>query len=506
MIVSSCNSDNGTESVDIHNTTDVAVTGNVVSHGVTYAQIDGYVNLDKLTISYTSLEIGVELSTDENFTHSRKIITNELVGNEISMTVNKLSGHTIFFYRTFVKANDLYNYGQTKSFTTKDFSNVGLVGEASEVSLTSAKIACQVGKEVSDTKDGNGMEVGIAYAAHKESLTPEKLSSTFYNGTYDTTDYYTVVDSKYSAFSLYGLDLKYDSWAKLMEKETIEYVITGLLAGETYYYCSFTRAGNEYKLGEIKSFTTKSVTDELLYTGDATDVLFSSAIISARSDLASQYSSETTIQYVLRYSTSMDALRKSGKDVITSANREWGTGYMSCKYYENTLVYQISDLSGDNNSFDEVQLEHLTKGTTYYYSVGATIGDVFLMGNIKSFTTLSPDTYLFVNPTKVTSTSVTLEGKTLLLSLFADDKPIEYWVECSPNSNEEIDVDPNHRIVSWWSSENRRLQPQKEEDRLTVTFSDLKTGTTYYYCISAYIGKLYISSDVKSFTTESDMK
>ena len=47
------------------NTTDVAVTSNVSKLGITYAHIDGYVNLNLITSSYTSQQVGIELSMNE---------------------------------------------------------------------------------------------------------------------------------------------------------------------------------------------------------------------------------------------------------------------------------------------------------------------------------------------------------------------------------------------------------------------------------------------------------
>ena len=48
-------------------TTEVAITGQVTSLGVSYACIDGFVNLNMITSSYSSPKIGIEYSTSEDF-------------------------------------------------------------------------------------------------------------------------------------------------------------------------------------------------------------------------------------------------------------------------------------------------------------------------------------------------------------------------------------------------------------------------------------------------------
>ena len=64
------------------NTTDVSVTGNVSKLGITYAYIDGYVNLNLITSSYTSQQIGVELAMTEDFLNAKQVKSKELEGKK----------------------------------------------------------------------------------------------------------------------------------------------------------------------------------------------------------------------------------------------------------------------------------------------------------------------------------------------------------------------------------------------------------------------------------------
>ena len=56
------------------NTTDVAVTSNLSKLGITYAHIDGYVNLNLITATYTSQQVGIELSMNEDFDNPKRAV------------------------------------------------------------------------------------------------------------------------------------------------------------------------------------------------------------------------------------------------------------------------------------------------------------------------------------------------------------------------------------------------------------------------------------------------
>ena len=140
----SCSSDDDEKLDDgSSNTTDVAVTSNVSKLGVTYAHIDGYVNLNLITSSYTSQQVGIELAMTEDFVNAKQTKSNELEGHKLTVVIDTLSAQTKYYYRTFVKVNDLNYYGEKRSFTTKDFTNITSTGDASDLTFTSAKIKCK---------------------------------------------------------------------------------------------------------------------------------------------------------------------------------------------------------------------------------------------------------------------------------------------------------------------------------------------------------------------------
>ena len=438
----SCTGDNDEKQDDgSSNTTDVAVTSNVSKLGVSYAHIDGYVNLNLITSSYTSQQVGIELSMNEEFKNSKRAISKELEGNRLTVIIDTLSAQTKYYYRTFVKINDLSYYGEKRSFITKDFSNLTYSGDASEITFTSAKIKCNGDAQSIDKEDNYA--IGIAYSTSKTRLHP------------DSAGYYSM-----------GFNIVECSMDSLIKNRTIEKTISPLKPGTAYYYSSFSRVGKKYKLGEVKSFTTKALADAQLSTGDATDITFTSAKIQNTSSIASIYPKGTHIQYGIRYGTSKDAMFQT-----------------------------VSSTSLEGNSYTVV-LRRLTPNTTYYYSASVSIDGISLIGDTKSFTTLSDNPYLTTEEaTDITLTTATLNGKTTLSTLYGNSgSSIQYTIRYSKNSN--YLQEQNYYNYS-------TVTPIKNGNNLNASITDLQMSTTYYYCIAAYVDGYYIIGDIKSFTTKS---
>jgi len=105
---------------------DVAITGTVTNITDNSAQITGTVNLGSITINYSSIEYGVQLSTEANFkitsTIGSIVITapaTALENGVFTKTVKDLYSNTKYYYRTYVKVQNLEYYGQTLTFTTE---------------------------------------------------------------------------------------------------------------------------------------------------------------------------------------------------------------------------------------------------------------------------------------------------------------------------------------------------------------------------------------------------
>ena len=169
----SCNGGDDNQNNGSDNTTDVAITGNVSKIGVTYAIIDGYVNLNQITASYNSQQIGIEISLDEDFKSAGVVKTNELVGNKISILIDTLSGNTKYYYRTIVKINNLSYYGEKRSFITNNFTNLVSISEPYEITEESVIIKCEV--DINSIDKNNNFHIGIVFTTvHPDSISEKQ--------------------------------------------------------------------------------------------------------------------------------------------------------------------------------------------------------------------------------------------------------------------------------------------------------------------------------------------
>ena len=232
----SCNGGDDDQNNGSDNTTDVAVTGNVSKLGVTYAFIDGYVNLNQITASYNSQQIGIEISLDEEFKSAGVVKTNELVGNKISILIDTLSGNTKYYYRTIVKINSLSYYGEKRSFVTNNFTNIISIGEPYEITEESAIIKCEV--DISTIDKNNNFHIGLVYT----TVHPDSISEKQKNG--------------------YSKKINLDEYLSGNGRKTIENKISGLKPGTTYYYYSYTMAGSKQSISEVRKLTTKGTYSE----------------------------------------------------------------------------------------------------------------------------------------------------------------------------------------------------------------------------------------------------
>lgn len=143
----------------------------------------------------------------------------------------------------------------------------------------------------------------------------------------------------------------------------------------------------------------------------------------------------------------------------------------------------------------------LKPNTTYYYQIYARFGEKEILGDVKSFTTLSETikanvTVLSGDVTDITSSSATILGK---LSDFFE-KPTETGLyiglsenemkkvvrESNPYANYDLDV------LDVWFNTGSDAQ------------MSLIPETTYYYQVYAKIGDAETRGEIKTFTTPSE--
>ena len=213
------------------NTTDVAVTGTVEKVGMSYAVVNGYVNLNHITTD-SKTEIGIEYSTYSDG-EGYKQKTKSLTGNKISMKLSDVIWpDQTFYYRTYVKTGNFTHYGQIRQFTTEKGFGVTTTGEASNITASTAVVSGTA--KLNEIPQDERVSVGIIYSIKKDDFV-DNASRLDYS--FDAMDFGAAFAGYQTSFSLEIKDLRPNTH---------------------YYYSAFTRIGVKFYFSEIKEFTTKS--------------------------------------------------------------------------------------------------------------------------------------------------------------------------------------------------------------------------------------------------------
>lgn len=100
---------------------DVVITGATGEVGDSYAIVFGVVNLDAISVSYSSVEFGVLVSETSDFNPGYFYKASNLSGNMFSVRVGSLKAKTKYWYRAYVRiSSPTYHYwGDILTFTTQ---------------------------------------------------------------------------------------------------------------------------------------------------------------------------------------------------------------------------------------------------------------------------------------------------------------------------------------------------------------------------------------------------
>ena len=112
----------GTEpETGVDNKTDVAVTGSVLDVGSWWADIEGFLNLNLITISYSSAQMGVEVSKQAGFTGSVHTQAASMTGRSFNVHVTGLTPSTTYYYRAYLHVLGLVFNSAVHTFTTLEY-------------------------------------------------------------------------------------------------------------------------------------------------------------------------------------------------------------------------------------------------------------------------------------------------------------------------------------------------------------------------------------------------
>ena len=263
MVSTACSKDDdgdglGDKNAGSNNTWDVAVTGAVQEKSATGAVITGYVNLNLIEEDYSSYEMGIQIGHEGDYDSSNswggKEYAHGLTGNKFTITLTGYASGLKWYFRTFVRVNGKYYYGEVKTFYTDEIANtlVNLVtaGNATDITSSGATIPYSVNLDLWTKDTGSSIRLkqgGVLLSNNKSLLTEGYLNIrgiSGINGYLDNPNDFIV-------------ELEND----LDESGEFSFVLDDWFDSRfTCYYCAYTMyKSNNYifKIGPVKSFTTK---------------------------------------------------------------------------------------------------------------------------------------------------------------------------------------------------------------------------------------------------------
>ena len=385
-----------------------------------------------------SIVTSLEYATTEDF--SDKVVK-DFTGN-LSFQKNDLKPATTYYYRIALTYNDGKSqktlYSDAKSFTTNEIV-VNIGAASSNVKETSIKFGIGFDYSMWDRSD---IVTGVILTTDPAcELTSEGV---MINESYDVED-------------PFGFG-----------KMTMLKDFTGLESGTKYYYRSFIKRGEEYKLGAIKSIYTLGPTPAYVAV---TDMLDGRLVI----DLNVSYDNASKFNIGIEYAFDSNFTDGAKKMDI---NRSSDNQSQSAQYRKQ--------LSINMPSIDVYY-------RFYYAKVGTTD---YVYSDTKKFRMLDlTESKIVPTASGITANSVTVSGA-LNTGSYSVTK-LSIGVLCAPSADPTMEtagvVSSPMKVDLDWVTWNYILAP--------TTLSGLSSGTTYYYRIYYKVGETYVYLPAHSFET-----
>ena len=321
------------------------ITGDACDISMFGAKLAGSAKKETLGLA-DKYRIGIVCSTTPNPEYSNSnFFYSDISDGDFQTMVTNLSKDTKYYYRVCICYDyehytyNRYIYGETRSFTTaKTFSQAELsTNDARNITITGAKL-------------------------------------------FGTADTYALGINNYSLGFVYSTQRESDksSWSKVsatQESRNASAEISNLSATTTYYYCIYVKNGltGDYYYGDVKSFSTLSITDKAI-----TCVTNSYGCFTANISMTLNWEE---IGKLNNYSLSMLYSTNSNPTIENCKENEERFDF----WYWNS-----SDRCSDNTHI--VNISPLSNSTKYYYSPLLTYNlengsKAYIYGKIYSITT-----------------------------------------------------------------------------------------------------------------------
>lgn len=252
------------------------------------ATLSGYANLTSDMTGDIKMGIVCSTSSTPDLKNSIMKTTRELNSdNQFSITVTGLQCGTKHYYRAFVYRNDVYTYGEIRSFETLEIKASVTTGSVSGITENSATIT----GSISFTPKANLSAKKGFYVSSTNSSKPEKW---------------------YSANSNFSTQL------------------TNLEYGKTYYYMAAAIIDDLLFTGEVKSFSTETI-EVSVSTGEIKNVSEHKATVQGTIKKTKPYDRLTQEAFLIYSSknNTLEDLKKSSSYNIRKPLQPNGNGEIS---------------------------------------------------------------------------------------------------------------------------------------------------------------------------------
>ena len=375
-------------------------TNKATNVAVREATLRGKVTL----VDSDTITCGVIYGDSASLSPTNDVMVSTMANGDFSISLSTLKASTTYYYRAYAVEAGRYKYGDILSFKTRPDVSAA-TGEATNVKVREATLS----GTISDVD--REVPCGFVYGT-----SPEPTSAT-------GTKVSTTSKGKYSVS------------------------VKDLAPNTTYYYRAYAITYDEYKYGEVRSFTTRPLATAT--TGDATDI--SENRVTLHGTISD---TDTPLDCGFIYGTSSSLSLNAGTKVSTTSKGEYA-----------------------------LEVTKLKANTTYYYRAYVIHEGETLYGEVLSFKTTLEVLVETSIATSITTNSVTLQGTV-------------------KNAEEAVTCGFIYGASSTLSSESGTKAFTTSNGAYTVNVSGLRANTTYYYRAYVFIEGEYRYGSTRSFKTE----
>ena len=251
------------------------------------------------------------------------------------------------------------------------------------------------------------------------------------------------------------------------EAEEFSIAVKDLEADRRYYartyYIDHNSSGNIYRYSKPVDFLTPSL-ETLIRTDNASDVDKTKATLNG---------------YV------------NTTGCITEGNPEFGFYIGTSSTTINRSVQYTDFDTEDKGCHFWAEEDQLTENTRYYYQAYVTLGRTTYKGEIKEFLTSD----IQAKVTTGEADAITQTGAKLSGSLASNKYGQSYWFRYSDKYEELEEL----------KTSGTRIEASGNDSGFSVTISDLKASTPYFYVACVRVEGIDFYGDVQSFTTEKEV-